>query len=234
MAVVNPENGYIDALVGGRDYESSQVNMATGEGGAGRQAGSSFKLFTLLAAINEGIDPETLIDAGYKVDLEGGEPVYNNDKADYGTRTIKSAFGVSSNTAFIRLLLSVGVDKVIEMAHAMGITSDLPAVAGLTLGIGSVTPLEMADAYATVANGGVHYDPECIISIEDKNGNVIVDNTDPTASGCSLAKWPGQRSTAWKWSSTTAPARRLAPITARRPAARPVPPTTRRTAGFAV
>ena len=73
MAVVNPENGYIDALVGGRDYESSQVNMATGEGGAGRQAGSSFKLFTLLAAINEGIDPETLIDAGYKVDLEGGE-----------------------------------------------------------------------------------------------------------------------------------------------------------------
>ena len=180
MAVVNPENGYIDALVGGRDYESSQVNMATGEGGAGRQAGSSFKLFTLLAAINEGIDPETLIDAGYKVDLEGGEPVYNNDKADYGTRTIKSAFGVSSNTAFIRLLLSVGVDKVIEMAHAMGITSDLPAVAGLTLGIGSVTPLEMADAYATVANGGVHYDPECIISIEDKNGNVIVDNTDPT------------------------------------------------------
>ena len=60
MAVVNPENGYIDALVGGRDYESSQVNMATGEGGAGRQAGSSFKLFTLLAAINEGIDPETL------------------------------------------------------------------------------------------------------------------------------------------------------------------------------
>lgn len=94
--------------------------MATGEGGAGRQAGSSFKLFTLLAAINEGIDPETLIDAGYKVDLEGGEPVYNNDKADYGTRTIKSAFGVSSNTAFIRLLLSVGVDKVIEMAHAMG------------------------------------------------------------------------------------------------------------------
>lgn len=133
-----------------------------------------------MAAINEGIDPETLIDAGYKVDLEGGEPVYNNDKADYGTRTIKSAFGVSSNTAFIRLLLSVGVDKVIEMAHAMGITSDLPAVAGLTLGIGSVTPLEMADAYATVANGGVHYDPECIISIEDKNGNVIVDNTDPT------------------------------------------------------
>ncbi len=105
MAVINPQNGYIDAMVGGDDYDETQVNMATGEGGTGRQAGSAFKVFTLLAALNEGIDPETLIDAGYKVDLEGGEPVYNNNKSDYGTRTIKSAFGVSSNTAFIRLLL---------------------------------------------------------------------------------------------------------------------------------
>lgn len=179
MAVVDPSNGYIDAMVGGHDYESSQVNMATGEGGSGRQAGSSFKLFTLMAALKEGIDPDTLIDAGYKVDLVGGEPVYNIDKRDYGTRTIKSAFGVSSNTAFIRLLMSVGVDKVIETARSMGITSDLPSVAGLTLGIASVTPLEMAEAYATVANGGVHYEAECIVKIEDRNGNVIVDNSDP-------------------------------------------------------
>lgn len=179
MAVVNPDNGYIDAMVGGHDYNESQVNMATGEGGSGRQAGSSFKLFTLVAALQEGIDPDTLIDAGYQVELVGGEPVYNVNKRDYGTRTIKSAFGVSSNTAFIRLLMSVGVDKVIETARAMGISSDMPSVAGLTLGIGSVTPLEMAEAYATVANGGVHYDAECIVKIEDRNGNVIVDNTDP-------------------------------------------------------
>ncbi|MEC4175448.1 transglycosylase domain-containing protein [Adlercreutzia sp. R7] len=179
MAVVNPENGYIDAMVGGHDYETSQVNMATGEGGSGRQAGSAFKLFTLMAALKEGIDPDTLIDAGYKVELVGGEPVYNVNKKDYGTRTIKSAFGVSSNTAFIRLLMSVGVDKVIETAKSMGITSDMPSVAGLTLGIASVTPLEMAEAYATVANGGVHYEAECIVKIEDRNGNVIVDNSEP-------------------------------------------------------
>lgn len=179
MAVVNPKNGYIDAMVGGHDYNASQVNMATGEGGAGRQAGSAFKLFTLMAALKEGIDPDTLIDAGYKVELVGGEPVYNVNKKDYGTRTIKSAFGVSSNTAFIRLLMSVGVDKVIEMAKSMGITSDMPSVAGLTLGIASVTPLQMAEAYATVANGGVHYEAECIVKIEDRNGNVIVDNSDP-------------------------------------------------------
>jgi len=179
MAVVDPNNGYIDAMVGGHDYNASQVNMATGEGGSGRQAGSAFKLFTLMAALKEGIDPDTLIDAGYKVDLAGGQPVYNVNKQDYGTRTIKSAFGVSSNTAFIRLLLSVGVDKVIETAKSMGITSDLPSVAGLTLGIASVTPLQMAEAYATVANGGVHYEAECIVKIEDRNGNVIVDNSDP-------------------------------------------------------
>ena len=61
----------------------------------------------------------------------------------------------------------------------MGITSDLNAVGSLTLGSESVTPMEMADACATIANGGTHYDPECILRIEDRKGNVLVDNSDP-------------------------------------------------------
>ena len=180
MAALDNTNGHILAMVGGNDYEASQVNMATGEGSAGRQCGSSFKAFTLAAAIEAGIDPDTMIDAGYSVELEGTDHmVYNAGKANYGSVPIKKATAVSSNTAFTRLILSVGVDKVREMAHRLGIKSSIQDVAGITLGIDSVNPLEMASAYSTIANGGIHYEPECILTITDRSGNVIVDNTHP-------------------------------------------------------
>lgn len=179
MVALDNNNGDILAMVGGENYDQQQVNMATGEGSSGRQCGSSFKMFTLLAAIEQGIDPQTLIDAGATVELDGAEPVHNIDNHDYGTRTIASAFAVSSNTAFVRLLLSVGVDKVKEMAERLGISGTLQEVAGLTLGINSTTPLEMAAAYSTVANGGIYYAPQCILTITDKSGNVIVDNSEP-------------------------------------------------------
>lgn len=180
MAAIDPNNGYIKAMVGGKDYDEDQVNMATGEGGSGRQVGSSFKTFTLVAALEAGIDPETNIDAGRSLELEGTDiTIYNSGKSDYGKRPIESAFAVSSNTAFTRLIMSVGVDKVKETAQKLGIKSPIQDVAGITLGIDSLTPLEMADAYATIANGGTHYDPECIISITDAEGNVIVDNSHP-------------------------------------------------------
>ena len=182
LAAIEPDNGYIRAMVGGDDasYDSEQVNMATGEGGSGRQPGSSFKTFTLIAALEVGIDPATVIDAGKYYKVEGtDQSVHNFGYSDYGTRSISSAFAVSSNTAFMRLIMSVGVDSVVDVAHRLGVQSDIQDVAGITLGISSVNPLEMADAYATIANGGTHYDPECILQIKDRKGNVIVDNSDP-------------------------------------------------------
>lgn len=179
MVALQNNSGFIRAMVGGENYDEQQVNMATGEGGSGRQCGSSFKTFTLLAAIEAGIDPQTMIDASTTVELEGAEAVHNIDNHDYGTRSIASAFAVSSNTAFVRLLLSVGVDKVKDMAERLGISGPLQEVAGMTLGINSTTPLEMASAYSTIANGGIYYEPECILTIKDKNGEVIVDNTHP-------------------------------------------------------
>lgn len=180
MVAIEPSNGYIKAMIGGKDYSSSQVNMATGEGSSGRQVGSSFKTFTLATAIEEGISPKTSIDAGYSVQLEGTDAVvYNNGKANYGTVPISKAFAVSSNTAFTRLIMSVGVDKVQNMAHRLGIKSNLQDAAGITLGIDSLTPLEMASAYSTIANGGTYYSPECIVKITDRSGNVIVDNSAP-------------------------------------------------------
>ena len=180
MAAIDNTNGHIVAMVGGDNYDESQVNMATGEGTAGRQCGSSFKTFTLAAAIEAGIDPETVIDAGYSVDLEGTDrQVYNAGKASYGSISIKKATALSSNTAYTRLIMSVGVDKVREMAQRLGVKSPIQNVAGITLGIDSVNPLEMASAYSTIASGGIYYEPECILTITDRSGNVIVDNTHP-------------------------------------------------------
>lgn len=178
MVAIDPENGYIKALVGGKDYDASQVNMATGTGGSGRQAGSSFKTFTLVAAIEQGIDPNTMIDASATAKLPGWE-VANINHTNYGTKSIADAFAVSSNTAFARLILSIGPDKVVDVAKRMGITSPLTATGSLTLGSESVTPLEMANAYATIANGGTHYDPECVERIVDRNGSIVVDNSAP-------------------------------------------------------
>lgn len=179
LCAIDPDNGYIKAMVGGDDYDANQVNMATGEGGSGRQVGSTFKAFTYVAALEQGIDPDTLIDAGYSVKLDGAQEVFNVNKSNFGTRPIKSALAVSSNTAFMRLIMSVGVENVRDVAQRMGFTSNIQNVAGITLGIDSSTPLEMASAYATLASGGVHYEPECIISVTDRNGNKIIDNSAP-------------------------------------------------------
>ena len=180
MCAIEPDTGYITSMIGGKDYSASQINMATGEGSSGRQCGSTFKAFTLVAAINEGIDPSTYIDAGYSVKLEGTDKmVYNAGKASYGYIPISRAFALSSNTAFTRLIMSVGVDKVKAMAQTLGIKSPIQDAAGITLGIDSVTPLEMASAYATIANGGTYYEPECILQIKDRNGNVVIDNSHP-------------------------------------------------------
>ena len=178
LVAIDPDNGYIKALVGGKDYSASQVNMATGTGGSGRQAGSSFKTFTLVSALEQGIDPNTLIDASATAEFPGWE-VSNINHTSYGTTTIKKAFAVSSNTAFARLILSIGPDKVVDVAKRMGISSPLTATGSLTLGSESVTPLEMAESYATIANGGTHYDPECIERIIDRNGSIVVDNSSP-------------------------------------------------------
>ncbi len=178
MVAIDPDNGFIRAMVGGKDFQQTQVNMATGTGGTGRQAGSSFKAFTLAAAIEEGIDPQTQIDAGREVEFPGWK-LHNYGNIDYGTRSIASAFAVSSNTAFARLCMAIHPTKVADMAYRLGVESTLTETGSITLGTSSVTPLEMADAYATLANGGIHYDAECIERIVDSKGNTIVDNSDP-------------------------------------------------------
>ena len=132
-------------------------------------------------AIEAGIDPETTyVDCSSTAELPGWN-VHNFGYTNYGTRTIARAFAVSSNTGFARIAMSLGPEKIVETAHRMGIESDLVAEGGLTLGADSspVTPLEMADAYATIANGGTHYEATPIVKVIDSDGNTLIDNTNP-------------------------------------------------------
>ena len=181
IVAIDPDNGYIKAMVGGKDWTNNKVNVATGSGGGGRPAGSTFKTYALVAAIEAGIDPQkTYVDCGTTAKLPGWE-VHNIDYHDYGVRTIARAFAVSSNTGFARISMSLGPEKIAEVAHRMGIESDLIAEGGLALGADSspVTPLEMADAYATIANGGTRYDSTPILRVTDSEGNVLIDNSNP-------------------------------------------------------
>ena len=181
LVAVDPDNGYVKAMVGGKDWENNKVNLATGGGGGGRPAGSTFKTYTLVTAIEQGIDPQnTYVNCSATAELPGWN-VHNFGYTEYGVRTIARGFAVSSNTCFARLAMSMGPEKIAETAHRMGVESDLVAEGGLTLGADSspVTPLEMADAYATIANGGTHYEATPILKVEDAEGNVLIDNTNP-------------------------------------------------------
>lgn len=181
IVAIDPDNGYIKAMVGGKDWNTSKLNLATGAGGIGRPAGSTFKVFGLIAAIEESIDPNsTYVNCSTYAELPGWK-VHNVGYRDFGTRTIARALAVSSNTGFARLAMSIGPEKIKDVAQRMGIESDLVAEGGLVLGADSspVTPLEMASAYATIASGGIHYQHTPILRVTDSDGNVLIDNSAP-------------------------------------------------------
>jgi penicillin-binding protein 1A len=190
MTVIDPRTGYVRAMVGGRNYWSAhsdfaKLNLATG-GSSGRQAGSSFKPFALVAALENGISPQTVFSApgSIEIPLDNGEvwPVSNAEGGSYGSLTLEQATIDSVNTVYAQLIERLGPEKVVEVAKRMGIrccrdtsepTNDLLAYPSAVLGSNEVNTLEMASAYGTLATGGVHVQPTPVISITDARGNTI-------------------------------------------------------------
>jgi len=176
LASVNPDTGAIVALASTEGEESeSEFNYAWQ---AHRQPGSSFKTFVLTTAIKEGIDPaSTYYNGTSPMTLEipgGGTWTVNNAEPGGGTMSLEAATWDSVNVIFAQLDLDVGPEHVTETAHEMGIESPLEsvpaeAIGGLAIG---VTPLEMADAYATLADGGIHHDATAVSRVEFPNGKV--------------------------------------------------------------
>jgi penicillin-binding protein 1A len=176
LASVDPDTGAIVALASTEGEESeSEFNYAWQ---AHRQPGSSFKAFVLTTAVKEGIDPaSTYYNGTSPMTLEipgGGTWTVNNAEEGGGTMSLEAATWASVNVVFAQLDLDVGPENVTQTAHEMGIESPLQsvpaeAIGGLAIG---VTPLEMADAYATLANGGIHHDATAVSKVEFPNHKV--------------------------------------------------------------
>jgi penicillin-binding protein 1A len=184
LVSVEPSTGHVQALVGGRDFDASQVNLALG-GSAGMQPGSSFKTFVLASALEHGIEPETTFDAPASLEFPGCDPTCTIDNADFedhGSMTLRSATAASVNTVFAGLADQLGTSTVAEMAHRLGVSAidpEQPYGVSLALGAYEVSPLDMAAGYATLANRGVRQEVTPILRVLDRRGNVLEDHTAP-------------------------------------------------------
>jgi penicillin-binding protein 1A len=173
-SIVSVDNatGAIRSMLSGRDFLHDQLNLAD----SGRQVGSAFKPFTLVAAFREGIPPGSVFSTKsplYLPEWSGNacSCVSNAEGAgDLGYHDLWSATADSINVVFAQLILEVGPENVVKAAHDMGITSELPAVPSLTLGTADVTPIEMASAYETLANDGKHCEPYAVTKVVDAEG----------------------------------------------------------------
>jgi penicillin-binding protein 1A len=173
LVSTDTNTGAILAMASSQSYDTSQFNLAaTGE----RQPGSSFKPFVLTTAVEQGMDPDTTtFPAPSTITLTppGSEP-WTVSGGGSGSMTLRAATANSVNTVFAQLGVDVGPANFDEMAHKMGITSELQGVYAEALGGTSTccTVLEMSNAYATLANGGVHHDPTAITKVVFPNGKV--------------------------------------------------------------
>jgi penicillin-binding protein 1A len=187
VVAIDPATGEVRAMYGGRNWDKSQVNLATGDGGTGRQAGSAFKPFTLTAAMEANVSlssrwygPGTITIQDPRCYTDG-EPwtLSNASDEESGTFSLATATAYSVNTVFAQVASLVGPDAVVDAAHRMGIRSKLQPVCSITLGTQAVTPLEMTNAYATLAARGIRRWATPVHTVRDASGAVL----DRTTSG---------------------------------------------------
>lgn len=170
LVAIEPQTGDIKALVGGRDWDTNKFNFATQ---AKRQPGSSFKMFTLVTALKQGMPPSRKINSTSPAIIKTGGTPWRVTGGGNGYITLQQATVGSVNAAYARLIAEMGAEPVVETAHDMGIKSDVQPFLSITLGSQEVTPLEMASAYSTLANEGTNMPPVAITRIEDSSGETI-------------------------------------------------------------
>ena len=161
-------------MVGGLDYKKQKFNLASQ---AKRQAGSSMKPFVLADGRRAGHGPRHHLLHVHEPDRHPHgrsmrAPWVVNGDGPGGPESVSAATTISDNVVFAQLSVDVGPEKTVDTAHRMGVTSPLDAVPSITLGTSGVTPLEMADAYATLAANGIHHKPQAIVKVELPSGKV--------------------------------------------------------------
>jgi len=170
---LDPRNGHIKVMIGGRSFDESEYNCSVQ---AQRQPGSAFKLFIYVAALENGYGPsDMLLDTPLVVELPHGE-VYkprNFSEKFHGAISLRYALNESINVPAIKLLQKIGAPSVIGVARRMGIKSSLRPYLSLALGAQEVTLLELTSAFGVLAAGGVRSEPIAILKIVDRNGNTV-------------------------------------------------------------
>jgi penicillin-binding protein 1A len=173
---LNPDDGAIQALVGGFDFYESKFNRVTQ---ANRQPGSSFKPFVYTAALDKGFTTATIInDAPVVFDAPGLEDTWRPENYSgqfYGPTRLRQALIKSRNLVSIRLLRDIGIGYAVRYAQRFGFRREsLPRDLSLALGSGTLTPLELARGYTVFANGGYMVEPYLIDHVLGPNGQVVM------------------------------------------------------------
>ncbi len=179
VVVIQPQTGYVRALIGGRDYGESQFNRMTQ---ARRQPGSLFKPLAYLAALRKDgangaprYTPVSVVhDEPVTVDTPSGPWTPQNfDRQYHGAVTLRTALEYSFNAAAVRVAQDIGVDRIVETVRLLGFTTPIPAVPSLVLGTSEVIPIELAGAFAVLANFGTRTEPLVIKAVVDRDGEVL-------------------------------------------------------------
>jgi penicillin-binding protein 1A len=191
LVAIDPRSGAVRAMYGGRSFKSRQFNYATD---SIRQAGSTMKPFVLAQALNAGISVNTVYPGPAEL-IVNGEDFKNYGDTNYGPMTLRDATRLSVNTIYVQLMQMVGPERVAKFARAHGLAAELggPAdpkrdprpleappvlkpVLALSLGSGDVTTLQLASAFGTWANRGIHQAPHLVEKVVDSKGRVLEDH----------------------------------------------------------
>ena len=176
LIAIDPGSGGVRAVIGGKAFEEQKFNVATQ---GPRQPGSAFKIIALAAWLDAGHSPEDWVDAASPCEFPVPNGVWKVDNYDGGSgslTTLREATYSSSNCAYARLALTLGPERIAEMAQRLGITRKLPAFPSIVLGGEEVTPLDMATVASTLAAEGVRHDPLWVTEIRDADGKLVLKN----------------------------------------------------------
>lgn len=173
VVMMDPRTGEIHALVGGRDFASSQFDRALQ---ARRQPGSAFKPIVYAAALESGLPATARLETGPLEVSAAGSPVWRpgDHVADsLETLSVRTALAVSSNRAAVRLGRWLGEERVAGMGRRLGLSTEIPLYPSIFLGSAEVVPAELVAAYSAFGNGGYRVEPRLIRRVEDRAGNVL-------------------------------------------------------------
>ncbi len=184
FVAMEPQTGAVKAWVGDINFNTWKYDKVT----AMRQPGSTFKLFVYTEAMNQGLTPcDKRRDEYFSMQVFDKKknqevtwaPTNANGSFSGDSMALKSAFARSINSVAVRLGQEMGISRIVETAHKMGIKSPLDATPALALGSSDINLMELANSYCTIANDGVHHEPVVVTRIVDKDGKEVY--TAPTA-----------------------------------------------------